>query len=253
MNTSKNIQLLGSFKVNCLVDTKKSVSKNIKSFCSESAKKDRQNTALNANRKLNSLNNKVDILKNECLTISGLQTLDSNFLDITDITVKNVLNCNPAIIENNKKLLVKFVKVNEKNFPLSKTVDTKIVLSILDNGFLQKISDTEILFIKDKVEYTFIVIETFTITEILNRISKYKKQLLINQVSTIISENRTKLENEKIVADEIKKAAKLAKIENDSKLATEKELKRVENEAANVLKIEKLEKQLAKLTAKKAA
>jgi len=253
MNTSKNIELLGSFKINCLVDTKKSVSKNIKSISIESAKNDRKTTVLNATTKLNSLSNKVDFLKNECLTVSGQKTLNSNFLDISDITVQNVLNCNPAIIINNKKSIVKFVKVTDKVESLKIEIGTKFVLSILDLGYLSKVSESEILFIKDKTLYTFKIIDTFTFTEILNRISKYKKQLLINQVSDIIKENRTKIENEKIVAVKAAKDLKAAKLLETEKIAIDKENKRIENETLNLAKIAKLEAKIKKLEAKKAA
>lgn len=245
-----NFQLCVNHKQNASVDLTKSINTNVKNIIDAStAKKDRKAVIDNSNVERFSLTETVKILQKQCITETGTNMLNSNFLTIEFFNLKNILKCLSGFVDaNNQKTLCTIIKKTDKNSYFdTKVVDGfKLSLSIVDSGFLSKIDDNGFLIlIKNDIEYTFKVVENFSFSFVVEKLAKFKKQLLINKMQIIRDANIDKITLEK----EKQAAAKKEKQAAERQAEKEKQAAEI---SAKLARLEYLEKQFAeKQTSKK--
>lgn len=253
-----NFQLCVNHKQNASIDLTKSINTNVKSIIDAStAKKDRKAVIDNSNAERFSLSETVKILQKQCTTETGANMLNSNFLTIEFFNLKNILKCLSGFTDaNNQKTLCTIIKKTDKNgYFNTKTVDGfKLSLSIVDNGFLSKIDDNGFLILIDKnsIEYTLKIVENFSFSFIVEKLAKFKKQLLINKMQIIRDANIDKitLEKEKEKAEKAAKA-KAEKEKEKAEAETKAEAEKAEAEA-EILRLKNIEKMYLEMQNKKA-
>jgi hypothetical protein len=251
---SLDLKIKNTFGENAKVNLQKSVSQNYKELVNTDDRKEGKKSLINGSKLIhNSLSNKLVSLFAFCDTFEGKEAIKKSGIDTNYLCKKVINRCFSYVERDGIKHYFKVVKKTENNtFKIAKEgdnlqfifVDSKCTFELKKSG---ENSIFKIYKENDTInEYTFIELKEYTFSDIVNRLTAYKKYLDFKKLEHYKAENLTKAEKEKELLQEKKKAENL-------------ELKRIEKEKAEkaekerLIQYEKDMQELAELRAMQAA